>query len=666
MAEANGHAASPSSSFQFSNVALGTRSGTSEGQLWLSHKGLFWKKLGGGRTIEVPKQELTGLAWSKAPHGGQVAISRSSAPLLQFQNFRDKDADKLEQACKSLDLRWKKEEMSVVGRNWGQASIEGGTLVFTVAGKPAFRIPLKDVGQVQQARDEVNFDFPVDDTGGEREDALVGMSFHVPKDTSQYAGDDDTASNKVFYDAIMEHIDNDTATGDAVVSFDNVTVMAPRGRFTVELYLSSLKLEGQAQDFRIQYDSITRLLVLPKSRTPHTVVVISVDPPIRKGQTFYQHLLAQFDSDEQMEPFELDITDEQLAAKNKDLKHELTREQEGAKYDIFARVLRGLSNSKLAKPGKFRTADGQGYAVRCSYKADEGFLYPLERAFFYIHKPPMLLPHDEIASIEFMRQGGGVLAASAKTFDLSIRLASNDQDHVFRGIQKSEWTNLFNFIQAKKLRIDNLREAEMGPGAAVPQALDLGDDIDTGMAQMQAKGELDDEDEEDEDFDVGGAEAEAAAAEEEAEAASSSGGSDVDAHASPAPKAKKVKRSTEDGASPKQPKVSKKAAKAAAADDEGGAGAKKKRKKKDKNAPKGALSSYMFFGNANREQIKADNPGAPVTEIAKFIGAKWKEATAEDKAPFEEQARQDKERYKEQMAEYKAKLAAEGGGADSD
>lgn len=60
-------------------------------------------------------------------------------------------------------------------------------------------------------------------------------------------------------------------------------------------------------------------------------------------------------------------------------------------------------------------------------QADEGFLYPLERAFFYIHKPPMLMPHDEIAGIEFMRQGGGVLAASAKTFDLSIRLASNDQ-----------------------------------------------------------------------------------------------------------------------------------------------------------------------------------------------------------------------------------------------
>ena len=34
------------------------------------------------------------------------------------------------------------------GRNWGDAVVDGSTLVFNVAGKPAFRIPLTDVGQV--------------------------------------------------------------------------------------------------------------------------------------------------------------------------------------------------------------------------------------------------------------------------------------------------------------------------------------------------------------------------------------------------------------------------------------------------------------------------------------------------------------------------------------
>lgn len=40
------------------------------------------------------------------------------------------------------------------GRNWGAAAVEGSTLVFTVGSKPAFRVPLKDVGGVQQAAQE--------------------------------------------------------------------------------------------------------------------------------------------------------------------------------------------------------------------------------------------------------------------------------------------------------------------------------------------------------------------------------------------------------------------------------------------------------------------------------------------------------------------------------
>ena len=48
---------------------------------------------------------------------------------------------------------------------------------------------------------------------------------------------------------------------------------------------------------------------------------------------------------------------------------EIERENDGPTYDVFAKLLRGLSGSRLAKPGKFRTADGVGYALRCSYKA---------------------------------------------------------------------------------------------------------------------------------------------------------------------------------------------------------------------------------------------------------------------------------------------------------
>lgn len=58
-----------------------------------------------------------------------------------------------------------------------------------------------------------------------------------------------------------------------------------------------------------------RLFVLPKSNSPHALVVVSLDPPIRKGATHYAHVLCQFPTDEETE-VDLDIAEDALAAKN--------------------------------------------------------------------------------------------------------------------------------------------------------------------------------------------------------------------------------------------------------------------------------------------------------------------------------------------------------------
>ncbi len=64
-----------------------------------------------------------------------------------------------------------------------------------------------------------------------------------------------------------------------------------------------------------RYSSIVRLFLLPKPNSPHTLVVVSLDPPIRKGNTYYSHLLCQFTTDDE-DTIELDLADEALAAKN--------------------------------------------------------------------------------------------------------------------------------------------------------------------------------------------------------------------------------------------------------------------------------------------------------------------------------------------------------------
>ena len=45
---------------------------------------------------------------------------------------------------------------------------------------------------------------------------------------------------------------------------------------------------------------------------------------------------------------------------------------------------------------------------------------------------------------------------------------------------RSEWTNLFEFIQAKQLRIENFKEAQRGPGAAAISSYADVDDMDAG------------------------------------------------------------------------------------------------------------------------------------------------------------------------------------------
>lgn len=65
----------------------------------------------------------------------------------------------------------------------------------------------------------------------------------------------------------------------------------------------------------MQYDAVQRVFVLPKPHSPHTLVVAALDPPIRKGQTHYAHVLAHFHTDEEVS-LSLEMTPEQIAAKN--------------------------------------------------------------------------------------------------------------------------------------------------------------------------------------------------------------------------------------------------------------------------------------------------------------------------------------------------------------
>lgn len=56
------------------------------------------------------------------------------------------------------------------------------------------------------------------------------------------------ARAQVFHDRVVEHTEaGAAAAGDAIVTFDGVAVLHPRGRFEIEMYATFLKLLGQAR-----------------------------------------------------------------------------------------------------------------------------------------------------------------------------------------------------------------------------------------------------------------------------------------------------------------------------------------------------------------------------------------------------------------------------------
>ncbi|KAL6756819.1 hypothetical protein V8C86DRAFT_1789455 [Haematococcus lacustris] len=639
-------AAAPEVSHQFGSIFFGQRGGVSQGQLKLTPSGVSWRRSSGGKAIEVKKEDIDSLHWMRVSRGCQLSVRVVEGVTMNFIGFREKQQQRVmgwgpgggPGPAADLPPCPQTSALAVSGRNWGNVAINGKSLMFLVDGKVALEVPLPDVAQAQQVKDDLMLEFHVDDAAPEeRSDCLAEMAFHVPAGHPQWVGEGEETPAKALLDAVLPHVDMAApGSDDMCASFSDVHVLAPRGRFEVEMYLGSLTLVGQTQEFKIRYSSIQRIFVLPKSSTPHTLVVISLDPPIRKGQTYYTHILCQFSSEDEAS-IDLVISPEALAAKSEKCGGKLKSSMSGPLHEVFAHTLRGLSAAKITRPPKdgFQAAQ-DGYAVRCSYKANDGYLYPLERAFFYVHKPPMLIPFDEVESVELTRLGGG--AVSSKTFDLVVR-TKTEVEHQFRGIQRGEWQGLLNFFLAKKLRVERLREAQAGPSAAAAAAraaIDFGDG-------MRAKGGIDDDDdEEDEDFDI-----------EKASGTDESSSGDLDASGD----AELIAEEGANHVSGGKEEGSKRKAREAESEE-----AKKPRKKKDPNAPKGALSAFMYFSNANRDKIKAQHPGVKFGEVGKLLGERWKTVSPSEKAVHEAAAKQDKERYQREMAAYKAS----GGGGEAE
>jgi hypothetical protein len=81
-----------------------------------------------------------------------------------------------------------------------------------------------------------------------------------------------------------------------------------------------------------------------------------------------------------------------------------------------------------------------------------------------------------------------------------------------------------------------------------------------------------------------------------------------------------------------------------------GDGERRKRKKRDADLPKLPTSAYLFFCASERPKLRAERPAEPMTELMKFIGARWRALSAADRKPFDDAATADQQRFSSAMA----------------
>lgn len=578
-----------------------------KGRLKMTDQNIVFKNNKTGKVEQINAGDMDFVNFQRMLDTYGIRIFMKNGALHRFSGFKEGDQEKIASYFKkNYKQEMLEKELSYRGWNWGTANFAGSLLSFNVDTKTSFEIPLDVVSQCTPGKNEVTMEFHQNDEGPV---SLMEMRFHIP--TSETA---ETDPVEAFHQNVMNKASVISVSGDAIAIFREIHCLTPRGRYDIKIFSTFFQLHGKTFDYKIPMSTVLRLFLLPHKDNRQMFFVLSLDPPIKQGQTRYHFLVILFNMEDETS-IELPFSEEDLKEK---YENKLSKELSGPVYEVLGKIMKVLINRKLTGPGSFIGHSGTP-AISCSYKAAAGYLYPLERGFIYVHKPPIHIRFEEISTVNFARSGG-----SNRSFDFEVEVRAGTV-YTFSSIEKEEYNKMFDFITSKKLPVKNTGKGGAKTGYSMD---DFGDsdnenEPDAYLARVKAEAKEreddddDDAEEESTDEDFKPNEAESDVAEEFDSNASSSGSSDDEAG------------SGSDKGSKKKPEKAKerKKEKAVSSRKEKPSGKAKSKGKKDDGRPKRPSTAFMIYMTENREKIKEDNPGISFTDIAKKAGEIWKEMT---------------------------------------
>ncbi|KAH9386351.1 structure-specific recognition protein 1 [Nematocida major] len=347
--------------------------------------------------------------------------------------------------------------LSVDGNVHGDIEVQDVSVEFKAQNKSIFDIPLEAVSNAYERKGEGIID--VDGT-------YFGVSeirFGSLKEESNVL-------------QLIDRIKNSTA-GSAqqeVFSIDEVACILPRGKSKLTLTATGMLLIGKRYSHQVLFSSISRMFYLERSADEGademSYLILELSTPVRQGQTRYHFVSMLLPEDKVKislgknsaivyaeENEELPVAEEEKA-KMEALGLECV--QEGALSECVVGMIEKLSGVKPMPAGSFVTSTG-GKAVRCSLKANEGYLYPLKKGFLFVPQIAYI-EYDLIKTVEFSRVN--LSSRTAKTFDVRV-VMEDKKEYMFNSLQKVEYNALEMHLAKKNVHCLNEVVGETWAGA---------------------------------------------------------------------------------------------------------------------------------------------------------------------------------------------------------
>jgi len=445
----------------YSNVKLGISHEV--GTMTISKQKLEWvERSPGTKKISIDAAEIKHLEWlniDKRKKLMRITFLHKPKEWVRFIGFANDDEIELDQICKkNLGKGLNAKTVNLSGQSWGQFVLRHHDMVCRTEEKHIiFTVPYHTISQsVIQARNEISIEFKPQ-RGGEQTDnrspnrnnkrggatanggdQLCEMRMFIPDD-------EDGAAYQEFNDTLKKKAKLKDDENDLIAWFKNIVFRVPRGNKEIMFYSKHFKFRTDTFAYRITYKQIKRLFVF--EQPGHKVsFLVDLSQGIRQGYQTYGFLIMEFPEDEKTD-CKINATEEEMKGvyASKDGKRVLHKDMFGPTYEVISRVFMALSKIKIIAALKYESAEGYR-CVQCSHGANQGFLYPLEKSIFFIHKPVIQIRHSDIAKLEILRMEQ---SHNIKMFDVSIHLNRSQETKVFTGIDRAEYEKLIRYFMKK-------------------------------------------------------------------------------------------------------------------------------------------------------------------------------------------------------------------------